>query len=97
MGALSAAALAAILFACAPALCAEAERGGPDAPFKMTVQLVVEGDPEVFDDTQRHAFLAAFAKIAKLGYQIGDLHWDPGRYDKSRGRAQIVAIHRRRE
>ena len=74
------------------AMVAADDRG---SPYRMKVNIEVAGDPSAFDGTQRHAFLAAFAKVAKLGYQIGDLHWDPGHYDASRGRATIDAIHRR--
>jgi hypothetical protein len=69
--------------------------GARGAPYRMTVNMQVDGDPSEFDGTQRHAFLAAFARVAKLGYQIGDLHWDPGHFDASRGRAQITAIKRK--
>ena len=67
--------------------------GGESQPFRMTVNVKVTGDPSAFDATQRHAFLSAFARVVRVGYQIGDLRWDPGHFDHTRGRAQITALH----
>ena len=67
--------------------------GSESQPFRMTVNVKVTGDPSAFDATQRHAFLSAFARVVRVGYQIGDLRWDPGHFDHERGRAQITALH----
>ena len=75
-------------------ICALAGASGQKPePFRMVINVKVSGDPSAFDATQRHAFLSAFARVARVGYQIGDLRWDPGHFDKARGRARISAVH----